>query len=57
MRQLQVTRGQHTVRARRRLEREEILPLDPRDPGLTRARQLLPASLARTRDPRRENPT
>jgi hypothetical protein len=57
MRQLQVTRGQHTVRARRRLEREEILPLDPRDPGLTRARQLLPASLARTRDTRRENPT
>lgn len=44
MQQTQVTRGPGAARRRRRLEREPILPLDPRDPDIVRARQLRAAS-------------
>jgi hypothetical protein len=44
MKQLQINKGRHAVRARRRLEREAILPLDPHDPELTRAKELQAAA-------------
>ena len=39
MTQPRITR-RRTASARRRGEREQLLPLDPRDPDITRAKQL-----------------
>ena len=39
MTQLRITRHR-TATARRRGEMEQLLPLDPRDPDITRAKQL-----------------
>ncbi|HEX6453299.1 MAG TPA: hypothetical protein VF060_28030 [Trebonia sp.] len=39
MTQLQITR-RRSASARRRGEMEQLLPLDPRDPDITRAKQL-----------------
>jgi hypothetical protein len=50
MRQLQIKKGHHASRARRDQECEQILPLDPRDPDIARARQLQTASRSRGRD-------
>jgi hypothetical protein len=40
MTQLRITRHR-SASARRRGEMEQLLPLDPRDPDITRAKQLL----------------
>jgi hypothetical protein len=40
MSQIRITKQRRTVSARRRGQVEELLPLDPRDPGITRAKQL-----------------
>jgi hypothetical protein len=40
MSQLQITKKQRAASARRRGESEELLPLDPRDPDITRAKRL-----------------
>jgi hypothetical protein len=44
MRQLRITRHR-TASARRRGEMEQPLPLDPRDPDMTRAKQVQRRSL------------
>jgi hypothetical protein len=40
MSQLQITKQQRTASARRRGQLETLLPLDPRDPDITRAKKL-----------------
>jgi hypothetical protein len=40
MSQLRITKQHRTVSARRRGQVEPLLPLDPRDPDITRAKQL-----------------
>jgi hypothetical protein len=40
MQQLRIIRKQRTASARRSDETEQELPLDPRDPDITRAKQL-----------------
>jgi hypothetical protein len=40
MRQLQMARQQRAARARRRAQVDTLLPLDPRDPDIVRAKQL-----------------
>ena len=40
MRQLQMTRQQQAARTRRRAQADTLLPLDPRDPDIVRAKQL-----------------
>lgn len=40
MRQLEMTRQQRAARARRRAQVDTLLPLDPRDPDIVRAKQL-----------------
>lgn len=40
MSQIRITRQRRTARARRRGQVEWLLPLDPRDPDITRAKQL-----------------
>jgi hypothetical protein len=52
MRQFQIKKEHDTSRARRVQECEQILPLDPRDPDIVRAKQLQMASLSRARDAR-----
>jgi hypothetical protein len=39
MPQVQITKQHRTADTRRRRQRELLLPLDPRDPDLTRAKQ------------------
>jgi hypothetical protein len=39
MRQEQVKTGHRKIRARTRRERDEVLPLDPRDPDIVRAKR------------------
>ena len=39
MQQVRITRQHRTASARRRDEAEQILPLDPRDPDIIRAKQ------------------
>ena len=51
MSQLRITRQQRTASARRRGRVEPLLPLDPRDPDITRAKQL--QRKARQPDPAR----
>jgi hypothetical protein len=40
MRQLQISRQQRAARARRRAQVDTLLPLDPRDPDIVRAKQV-----------------
>jgi hypothetical protein len=40
MRQLQISKQQRAGSARRRAQVEVLLPLDPRDPDIVRAKQL-----------------
>jgi hypothetical protein len=40
MRQVRITKQRRTADARWRRRREPLLPLDPRDPEVTRAKQL-----------------
>jgi hypothetical protein len=40
MQQLRITKQHRTASARRRDQTEPLLPLDPRDPDITRAKQL-----------------
>ena len=40
MPQLQITKQHRTASARRRGQSEPLLPLDPRDPDIARAKQL-----------------
>jgi hypothetical protein len=40
MRQLQISRRQRAASARRRAQPDTLLPLDPRDPDIVRAKQL-----------------
>lgn len=40
MSQLRITKQRRTASARRRGQVEPLLPLDPRDPDITRAKQL-----------------
>ncbi len=40
MRQLQISRQQRAARARRRTQPDTLLPLDPRDPDIVRAKRL-----------------
>ena len=40
MRQLQISRQQRAASARRRTQVAALLPLDPRDPDIVRAKQL-----------------
>ena len=40
MSQLRITKHYRTANARRRGQAEPLLPLDPRDPDITRAKQL-----------------
>jgi hypothetical protein len=40
MRQLQISQQQRAASARRRAQVETLLPLDPRDPDIVRAKQL-----------------
>jgi hypothetical protein len=40
MSQLRITKQHRTASARRRRQVEPLLPLDPRDPDITRAKQL-----------------
>jgi hypothetical protein len=40
MSQLRITKQPRTASARRRGQAEPLLPLDPRDPDITRAKQL-----------------
>ncbi len=51
MSQIRVTKQRRTASAGRRGQVEPLLPLDPRDPGITRAKQLQrqPRRPARTR--------
>jgi hypothetical protein len=49
---MQITKDRHASRARRRFERETILPLDPRDPDIARAKEMQGAPQAQRRDPR-----
>ena len=44
MRQVQVSRARQAAAARRPLEDEQILPLDPRDADIVRAKKLLKAA-------------
>ncbi len=41
MRQLQINRRQRAASARRRAQLDTLLPLDPRDPDIAAAKQLL----------------
>jgi hypothetical protein len=49
MRQLQIITGEREARSRRHRDDEQLLPLDPRDPDIARAKQL--QALARLRTP------
>ena len=40
MRQLQISKRQRAASARRRTQADTLLPLDPRDPDIVRAKQL-----------------
>jgi len=40
MRQLQISKQQRAASARRRTQVDTLLPLDPRDPDIVRAKQL-----------------
>jgi hypothetical protein len=40
MSQIRITKQRRTARVGRRGQAERLLPLDPRDPGITRAKQL-----------------
>lgn len=40
MRQLQISRQQRAASARRRAQVDTLLPLDPRDPDIVRAKRL-----------------
>ena len=40
MRQLQISRQQRAARERRRTQPDTLLPLDPRDPDIVRAKEL-----------------
>jgi hypothetical protein len=53
MEQVQITKGRSALRARRRLERESILPFDPRDPGITQAKWLQRQASGRAEHARR----
>ena len=44
MRQVQVSRGRQAAAARRHTEDEQILPLDPRDADIVRAKRLMRAA-------------
>jgi hypothetical protein len=51
MRQLQISRPQRAGRARRRADADTLLPLDPRDPDIVRAKQLQRTATRRVRPP------
>lgn len=50
----QIPRGHQATRARRRTEREQMIPPDARGSDLTRAKHLQMTSRVRTRTTRRE---
>jgi hypothetical protein len=54
MQQVRISDGQHAARARRHREGEEVLPLDLRDPDITRAKNLQMAARSRARTARGE---
>jgi hypothetical protein len=51
MRQLQISRQQRAARARRRTEADTLLPLDPRDADIVRAKLLQRTATGRVRTP------
>jgi hypothetical protein len=51
MRQLQISRQQRAARAHRRTEADTLLPLDPRDPDIVRAKLLQRTATRRVRTP------
>jgi hypothetical protein len=53
MRQVQINKERQAAQARRHQEREQILPLDPRDPDIARARAKLRSATAVDHDRRR----
>jgi hypothetical protein len=57
MQQVRISKGHHAARARRHQEDEEVLPLDWRDPDITRAKQLQMAARSRARTVRGESTT
>jgi hypothetical protein len=44
MQQVRISKGHRAARARSQQEGEQVLPLDPRDPDITRAKQLQKAA-------------
>lgn len=57
MQQVRISKGHHAARVRRHQQDEQVLPLDPRDPDITRAKQLQIAASSRARTARGENST
>ena len=50
MRQVQVSRAHQTAAARRQTDDEQILPLDPRDADIVRAKSLMRAGAVAAHD-------
>jgi hypothetical protein len=57
MQQVRISKGHHAARARSHQQGEQVLPLDPRDPDITRAKQLQIAARSRARSARGEKST
>ncbi len=57
MQQVRIGKGRHAERARRQQDGEQVLPLDLRDPDITRAKQLQLTARSRARTARGETTT
>jgi hypothetical protein len=57
MQQVRISKGHYAARAQRHQEGEQVLPLDPRDPDITRAKELQMAARSRARTARGETTT
>jgi hypothetical protein len=57
MQQVRISKGHHAARARSDHHGDQVLPLDLRDPDITRAKQLQAAARTRARSARGENST
>jgi hypothetical protein len=57
MQHVRISQAHQAARARRDQDGDEVLPLDPRDPEIIRAKRLQMAVRSRTRTPPEEFPT
>jgi hypothetical protein len=57
MQQVRISKGHQAARARRDKDGEELLPLDPRDPEIIRAKQVQMAARTRARASRGKSRT